>query len=258
MTETVPLYQRGEKRPVSLLFDFGGTLDTAGCHWGKMLWYAYEREGIPVTEEQFREAYVYAERTLGKQPVIQPHYSFRLMLMEKVRLEFEFLISCGWLVDDKDVTDKMLTALVTELCDKVKANIAASRRVLVELKKEYGLGLVTNFYGNMPVVLEEFGLSALFDTVTESAVVGVRKPDPQIFSLAVASLQVSPEEVVVVGDSYAKDIVPAHETGCHTVWLKGEGWTDDMPVSCVADYIINDLNELQSILRQYTPQSCVK
>ena len=46
------------------IFDYGGTLDTAGRHWGKVLWHAYSRHNIPVTEEQFREAYVHAERTL--------------------------------------------------------------------------------------------------------------------------------------------------------------------------------------------------
>ena len=47
--------QCDEEGGLTLLFDFGGTLDTAGCHWGKFLWYAYKRNGIPVTEEQFRE-----------------------------------------------------------------------------------------------------------------------------------------------------------------------------------------------------------
>ena len=41
--------QRDEQKLITLLFDFGGTLDTAGCHWGKFLWYAYKRNGIPVT-----------------------------------------------------------------------------------------------------------------------------------------------------------------------------------------------------------------
>ena len=52
------------------LFDYGGTLDTGGQHWGKVLWHAYERHKMSVTEQQFREAYVHAERTLGKNPVI--------------------------------------------------------------------------------------------------------------------------------------------------------------------------------------------
>ena len=41
------------------LFDYGGTLDTAGCHWGKMLWHAYQRQFVPIEEEQFRDAYVF-------------------------------------------------------------------------------------------------------------------------------------------------------------------------------------------------------
>ena len=38
------------------IFDYGGTLDTGGCHWGKAIWHAYERQNVPVEEEQFREA----------------------------------------------------------------------------------------------------------------------------------------------------------------------------------------------------------
>ena len=144
----------------------------------------------------------------------------------------------------------MQKALINDIYERVKANMSESRRVLSELKKNHRVGLVTNFYGNMSVVLEEFGLSSYFETVTESAVVGVRKPDIEIFNLAVKSLGVKAEEVVVIGDSYTKDILPAHELGCHTVWIKSEGWTSDEPTSCVADNIIKNLVELQSILRQ--------
>ena len=242
-----------EKGGLVLLFDFGGTLDTAGCHWGKFLWYAYKRNGIPVTEEQFREAYVYAERTLGKQPIIQSHDTFLSMLTNKLRIEFEYLLSFGWLVADKVEAERMQKVLLNDIYDKINANIAESRKVLSHLKKHYRIGLVTNFYGNMSVVLEEFGLSSYFETITESAVVGVRKPDSQIFNIAVKSMEVRSENVVVIGDSYTKDILPAHELGCHTIWLKGEGWTSEEPTTCVADYIIKNLVELQPILRQYTP-----
>ena len=37
------------------IFDYGATLDTAGCHWGQMLWHAYQRQQVPVTEQQFRD-----------------------------------------------------------------------------------------------------------------------------------------------------------------------------------------------------------
>lgn len=253
ITKRTHATQCDEEGGLTLLFDFGGTLDTAGCHWGKFLWYAYKRNGIPVTEEQFREAYVYAERTLGKQSIIQAHDTFLSMLTSKLKLEFEYLVDCGWLVADKVEAERMQRILLNDIYEKVKTNISESRRVLSELKKNYRLGLVTNFYGNMSVVLEEFDLSSYFETITESAVVGVRKPDSQIFNIAVKSMEVRPENVVVIGDSYAKDILPAHELGCHTVWLKGEGWTSEEPTTCVADYNIKNLVELQPILRQYTP-----
>ena len=50
------------------IFDYGATLDTAGQHWGKVLWHAYERQNVPISESDFRDAYVYGERTLGSSP----------------------------------------------------------------------------------------------------------------------------------------------------------------------------------------------
>ena len=245
--------QCGAKEPLTLLFDFGGTLDTVGCHWGKFLWHAYERNAIPVSEGQFREAYVHAERTLGKQAIIQSTDTFLSMLTTKIRIEFDYLVRSGWIAVDEDEAERMQRTLLKDVYERVKANLSVSRSVLTELRKEYRIGLVTNFYGNMSVVLEEFGLSSYFETVTESAIVGVRKPDSQIFNIAVKSMDVKPENVIVIGDSYTKDILPAHELACRTVWLKGEGWTSEEPTTCVADYNIKNLVELQPILRQYTP-----
>lgn len=245
--------QCGAREPLTLLFDFGGTLDTAGCHWGKFLWHAYERNAIPVTEGLFREAYVHAERTLGKQAIIQSTDTFLSMLTTKIRIEFDYLVRCGWIAVDKEEADRMQRSLVKDVYERVKANLSVSRSVLTELRKKYRIGLVTNFYGNMSVVLDEFGLASLFDTVTESAVVGVRKPDPQIFRLAVKVLDVKAENVVVIGDSYSKDILPAHEIGCHTIWLKGEGWVTEELTTCEADYIIKDLYEVEPVLKQYMP-----
>src|SRR5574344_802334 len=74
-----------------LIFDYGATLDTCGCHWGQMIRHAYERNAIPVTEEQFREAYVFAERTLGTNPIIQSRYTFYKTLQIKIRIEMEFI-----------------------------------------------------------------------------------------------------------------------------------------------------------------------
>ena len=237
----------GEERqtkPSVILFDFGGTLDTQGCHWGKMLWHGYETMGVSVTEEQFREAYVYAERKLGSETLIHANDTFRRMLSVKLSLEFNYLLEKGWLTVDEQSAKKMQTRLEDHLYNKVETTIGSSKNVLEQLRKRYRLGLVTNFYGNMSVVLNEFHLSNLFEVVTESAVVGVRKPSSEIFRKAVAAMQVEPRKVLVVGDSYTKDILPAHEIGCRTCWLKGEGWDKQEPEAPVADLIIHELKSL--------------
>lgn len=226
------------------IFDYGGTLDTAGCHWGKMLWHAYERQSIPVTEEQFREAYVFAERTLGKNPIIQTDYTFRKTLEVKLRIEFEYLQAKGYLCNSNFCLASMQAAVLDDLYERVRTITAQSKEVLVKLKESYPIILVSNFYGNLPVVLEEFGLSGLFNTVVESAVVGIRKPDTRIFQLGVDALGLPPEEITVVGDSISKDIAPARRLGCQTVWIKGEGWTDQPEDTSMADRIISDLTEI--------------
>lgn len=214
------------------IFDYGGTLDTGGQHWGMVLWHAFERHQVPVSESQFRDAYVYAERTLGRNKIIQPTDTFLQTLKAKVQLELTYL-------NNESYTD----AIVSDVYERTKSQTALSRRVLMQMKAS-PMVLVSNFYGNISVVLQEFGLDGIFAEVIESAVVGIRKPDPQIFLLGVDALGMKPEEVTVVGDSLEKDIIPAKRAGCHTVWLKGEGWTNAQDGENQADRVIMTLDEL--------------
>jgi len=238
-----------------IIFDYGGTLDTGGNHWGRVIWEAYERHHLPVTAQQYCEAYVYAERTLGSEPIIQCAENFRRTLEAKLKLQREYLLSRG-------VVDADLSALVDELDQLARRQTANSRKVLLQLKERLPLVLVSNFYGNLAAVLSDYGLADLFGHVVESAAVGVRKPDPRIFMLGVEALGLSPQQVMVVGDSMKNDIRPARSIGCHTVWLKGQGWPIDADFKSVsqksgilnslqqekADHFITDLRELLTII----------
>ena len=233
-----------------IIFDYGGTLDTAGCHWGKMLWRAYERQQVPVTEEQFRDAYVYGERTLGRNPIIRPDDTFHRTLSTKIRLEMEHLCTQGaWDATETEFKAKH-QAVLNDLYAETKRTTAHSADVLRELHKRYPMVLVSNFYGNIACVLREFGLDGFFLDIVESAVVGIRKPDPRIFTLGVEALNthhpspITPQEILVVGDSFYKDILPAQKAGCKTAWFKGEGWTSEEYDGSIPDLIINDLQEL--------------
>ena len=222
------------------IFDYGGTLDTGGQHWGKVIWHAYERQQVPVSEEAFRDAYVHAERTLGRNPIIQPDFTFYKTIETKIRIQLEYLQE----KNDVSSVSSYLKPLTDSLYEATVKETAKSREVLLQLKQQYPMVLVSNFYGNIATVLKEFKLDGIFDKIIESAVVGVRKPDPQIFTLGVEALGMRPDEVVVVGDSMDKDIIPAGKAGCHTVWFKGEGWTNDPVDESPAGKVITDLTQL--------------
>lgn len=227
-----------------IIFDYGGTIDSNGKHWAEVLWDAYVDNGVPVSKEQFREAYVYAERYLATHAVIEPEDNFFDLLTKKVDLQIDFLVDKLFLPAEGKTKGYGL-AISTQCYTFVKSLISKEKSLLDELKNRYPMVLVSNFYGNVQSVLSDFGLLDYFDDIIESAVVGVRKPDPAIFGLGVQSLDIPASSVVIIGDSYTKDIVPARSLGCHTIWLKGTGWEEDAE-DATADLIIDDFIELKS------------
>lgn len=231
-------------RVKGLIFDYGGTLDTGGRHWGKVMWQAYADNGVGVTEHQFRDAYVYAERTLGRNPIIRPDYTFRRTLDVKLALQIEHLCSEKSLDLSAIECERLRSKLLDDVYEVARRQTALSRGILTELHGKYPMALVSNFYGNINVVLDEFGLDGLFGHVIESAVAGVRKPDPRIFTLGVEALGLAPGETMVTGDSYDKDIMPAKAAGCLAVWFKGEGWTEKTYDETLPDAIITGLEQL--------------
>ncbi len=231
----------------ALIFDYGGTLDTDGRHWAHVLWEGYCEAQVPVTNAQFREAYVYGERALAKAPIVLPEDTFRDVLEKKVAQQFAFLQAAQIWTDTSDVCDAKLKAVVAYCHNYALRHITQARAVLSQLRPKYRMVLVSNFYGNIEAILRDFELAAYFDAVIESAVVGVRKPDPEIYRLGVKATGCAATEVTIIGDSYDKDIVPATTVGCRTIWLRGEGWSGDT-AGDLATYEITALPEVLQIL----------
>ena len=227
-----------------IIFDYGGTIDSNGKHWGEVLWEAYVDNEVPVSKEQFREAYVYAERYLATHLVIEAEDTFFILLRKTIDLQVDYLINKGFLPEN-DKTKGYSLAISTQCYTFVRGLIEKEKPLLGILKSRYPMVLVSNFYGNVQSVLSDFELLDYFDDIIESAVVGVRKPDPAIFGLGVQSLDIPASSVVIIGDSYTKDIVPARSLGCHTIWFKGMGWEEDAE-DATADLIIDDFIELKS------------
>lgn len=206
-----------------IIFDYGGTIDSRGVHWSEIIWNGFQLAKINVTKEQFRECYVFAERELARNRHIFPHHNFYDLLLIKIRLELSYLAQ-QQLISITDIDSK--APIVAEYCyNEARKCIEEARPTIKMLYEKYPLVLVSNFYGNVESVLADFNLLHFFKKIIESAVVGIRKPDPAIFQLGVDAFGVNPEEVLVIGDSYKKDIIPAQSIGCQVAWLKGKGWT---------------------------------
>lgn len=230
-----------------IIFDYGGTIDSNGMHWAEVLWDAYVAAAVPVSKEQFREAYVYTERYLAVNPVVKPEHNFNDLLKIKATLQLQYLVE-NKILTDVDKTESYSLAISDQCYNFAKNIIEKEKPILEELCKRYPMVLVSNFYGNVQAVIEDFGLLKFFDKIIESAVVGVRKPDPAIFGLGVEALGLPAENIVVLGDSHSKDIVPATKNGCQTVWLKGKGWGDDEE-GATADVIITDFMQLKEVFQ---------
>ena len=234
---------------MALLFDYGGTLDTAACHWSYVLHEGYTQAGLLLTQEAFRPSYVHGERMLAKHPIIQPTDNFRTLLQRKVRIEVEQLEADGYYRPESSAARESLIVQVAGWCDDyARSTVQASSKVLEVLAQRHRLVMVSNFYGNLHAVLADYGILHLFSDVIESAVVGVRKPDPAIWRLGVEAVGQPAESVWAIGDSYGKDVVPASQVGCQTVWFKGREWEDKQYDESVPTRIIRSLSELTEFL----------
>ena len=231
-----------------ILFDFGGTLDTDGNHWGEILWDVYKHFNLPVGKTDFREAYKTGERTLATRPLIQPDFHFADVLRTKFGIQLDYLTSHRLLSLRPGEKEKTVAAMTDYADRQTRAVLAESAALLSELKKRYKLALVSNFYGNIRTVLEDASLLPLFEHVIESAVVGVRKPNPAIFALGVCALDLPASQVLVVGDSFPKDIRPAHSLGCHTIWIKGRQWEETEQDETLPDAVVRHLSEIKAYL----------
>ncbi len=86
--------------------------------------------------------------------------------------------------------------------------------MLGELRNRgYRLHVLSNNSSILPLQLELIGTTDYFDTISWSEEMGVEKPDPRIFELALERIGATPAEAVYVGDSFEADVLGAAGAG---------------------------------------------
>lgn len=109
----------------------------------------------------------------------------------------------------------------------------------------FRLGVLANQTRSAHADLDRVGVTGLCDGVWLSGAVGLAKPDPAFFRLALDAWALAPGRVAYVGDRPDNDVAPAKALGLATVRLRRGPHTDQPPRSDAerADVHARDLME---------------
>lgn len=155
---------------------------------------------------------------------------------------WERLLSCA------GASEAVIDRLMLELIEynnqgRFWTNVLDGTRQTLTSLTESGriLGVVSNSEGRLETFIEQVGLRPFFQFVLDSELVGVRKPDPEIFWWALHLAQVPPHEALFVGDVYPIDIVGARRVGMEAVLfnplVSGDGY-DCQTINQLSDVIL--------------------
>jgi putative hydrolase of the HAD superfamily len=134
--------------------------------------------------------------------------------------------------------------------------------LLEQLKSEgYRIGLISNANDAQDVrtLIDKGNFAPFFEITLISAEVGLRKPHPEIFKIALDYFNARPEEAVMVGDTLGADIIGANNVGISSVWInrRAEGRSDNRSHEDTIQprAIISALSELPGLLHTWGSQS---
>jgi putative hydrolase of the HAD superfamily len=128
-----------------------------------------------------------------------------------------------------------------ELYDDVPAALTALKALGFEL------GLISNSHRPLDSFGTHFALDGLISATVSSSDHGFLKPHPSIFQAALDLMRVRPDEAVMVGDSFAHDIVGARQAGMRGILLARRDPTEPLPEDVP---VIRSLDELPGLLTE--------
>jgi len=218
----------------TILFDMGGTLDSDGQHWLDRFAALYQGFGVNLPWETIRGAFDAAECQANQDESIQSS-DFRQMIERYVK----------WQLAHLGLSDtKLAQNLVDGFSAPVKKAAAANVQLLSGLlDRGFELGVVSNGCGNVEKLCTDFGYAPFLSVIVDSRRVGLFKPDPAIFVHAAETLGRDPAEILMVGDSFERDVRPAKQIGMKTAWLEGPE-PRECPDPSLVDLRLRRLEEL--------------
>jgi putative hydrolase of the HAD superfamily len=194
-----------------LLFDLGGTLDADGIGWGERFT-ALLRAELPDAPNAALEAALAA----GEQAVLRHPRAVELGLEEMI------VVHVATQLERLRASNPGRAARVAKtFYEETSAALTGRRALLERLAARVSLGVVSNGCGNTSTLLRGCGLADLFRCVIDSTLVNAWKPDPRIFTRALAVIGFPAPRVAMVGDRLDRDVEGAVAAGLRAIWVSG-------------------------------------
>ena len=141
-----------------------------------------------------------------------------------------------------------ITESFMHLHPRIDAPIDGAKKVVETLSKKLTLGVITN--GDKVTQsekLETIGVKDRFESLIFSEEVGIRKPDPGIFTHAAKEVGLDPGNCLYVGDSYKADIQGGEKGGMKTCWFRSREQRNPLQ-DATPDFEIRSLKELLDLV----------
>lgn len=225
------LYARGVTIVRAVLLDFDGTLAYYSPPHLALYVRAAAEFGVGVTEEALASTVASAwgpwETAQGVEHRRESRneWAYARLRARLHRARYEAAGATG----DAAALDTASARLVELESDA--ANVAVYDDTLPALERLKAAGVVcyvvSNHVWRLAQMIAELGFAPYISAVISSARVGVRKPHPAIFEVALAAAGVERDAVLFVGDSLSADVLGARASGMRAVLLDRRGASNE-------------------------------
>ena len=149
-------------------------------------------------------------------------------------------------VKNHDICDDISESYM-EISTKKSNLLPNAHEILKYLHPKYPLHIITNGFDEVQSVKMEAGkITHFFREIITSQNSGYKKPDARIFEYALKKVGATPSECLMIGDSFASDIIGATLVGIDAVFFNPDQRNQD--ISIKPKYEIQNLAELKDIL----------
>ena len=131
---------------------------------------------------------------------------------------------------------------------RIRQPMSGAAALLQAVKRRARIGIVSNnLLEEQQDKLRHCALDGYIDELVVSEEAGVSKPEPRIFQIALERLGCRPEQVVMIGDSWAADVVGAKAAGIRAIWFNPLG--HERPADDPAVEELRSLEPVEDALR---------